>query len=61
MTMRELSVVGVRVELPANQPILLLKEVDGERRLWIVLDTQRVPQMLCFNLAGVLDHLSRQR
>lgn len=37
MAMRELSVVGVRVELPANQPILLLKEVDGERYLpiWI--------------------------
>ena len=37
MTMRELSVVGVRVELPANQPILLLKEVDGERYLpiWV--------------------------
>ncbi|MDT4988422.1 MAG: hypothetical protein QOI74_2516, partial [Micromonosporaceae bacterium] len=25
--MRELSVVGVRVELPTNQPIVLLKEV----------------------------------
>lgn len=35
--MRELRVVGVRVELPANQPIVLLKEVDGERYLpiWI--------------------------
>ena len=35
--MRELSVVGVRVELPTNQPIVLLKEVDGDRYLpiWI--------------------------
>lgn len=35
--MNELSVVGVRVELPANQPIVLLKEADGERYLpiWI--------------------------
>ncbi|MFS8497593.1 MAG: bifunctional nuclease family protein [Micromonosporaceae bacterium] len=35
--MRELSVVGVRVELPSNQPIVLLREVDGERYLpiWI--------------------------
>lgn len=35
--MRELSVVGVRVELPTNQPIVLLREVDGERYLpiWI--------------------------
>jgi bifunctional DNase/RNase len=33
----ELTVVGVRVELPANQPIVLLKEVTGERYLpiWI--------------------------
>jgi bifunctional DNase/RNase len=30
-------VVGVRVELPTNQPIVLLKEVDGDRFLpiWI--------------------------
>ena len=35
--MIELSLVGVRVELPSNQPIVLLKEVDGERFLpiWI--------------------------
>jgi bifunctional DNase/RNase len=34
---RELSVVGVRVELPSNQPIVLLREVEGERYLpiWI--------------------------
>src|SRR5438067_3506768 len=33
----ELSVVGVRVELPSNQPIVLLKEAQGERYLpiWI--------------------------
>ena len=35
--MQELKVVGVRVELPTNQPIVLLKEVDGDRYLpiWI--------------------------
>jgi bifunctional DNase/RNase len=35
--MSEMRVVGVRVELPANQPILLLREVEGERYLpiWI--------------------------
>ena len=35
--MNELAVVGVRVELPSNQPIVLLKEVAGERYLpiWI--------------------------
>lgn len=32
-----MRVVGIRVELPANQPILLLRESDGERYLpiWI--------------------------
>jgi bifunctional DNase/RNase len=35
--MIELSLVGVRVELPSNQPIVLLKEITGERYLpiWI--------------------------
>ncbi|MGA8113169.1 MAG: bifunctional nuclease family protein [Actinocatenispora sp.] len=35
--MQELSVVGVRVELPGNQPIVLLKEASGDRYLpiWI--------------------------
>ena len=31
--MVELSLVGVRVELPSNQPIVLLKEADGDRYL----------------------------
>ena len=36
-SLSEMSVVGVRVELPSQQPIVLLKEVDGERYLpiWI--------------------------
>lgn len=35
--MRQLEVVGVRVEMPTNQPIVLLKETQGERYLpiWI--------------------------
>ena len=35
--MREIDVVGVRVEMPSNQPIVLLRETDGERYLpiWI--------------------------
>ena len=35
--MNELTVVGVRVELPSNQPIVLLKEAAGDRYLpiWI--------------------------
>ncbi len=36
-TLSELNVVGVRVELPSQQPIVLLKEVEGDRYLpiWI--------------------------
>ena len=36
-SLSELSVVGVRVELPSQQPIVLLKEVSGDRYLpiWI--------------------------
>jgi bifunctional DNase/RNase len=32
-----MDVVGVRVEMPSNQPIVLLREIDGERYLpiWI--------------------------
>lgn len=35
--MQEIEVVGVRIELPSNQPLVLLKEVNGERHLpiWI--------------------------
>ena len=35
--MREVDVVGVRVEMPSNQPIVLLRELEGDRYLpiWI--------------------------
>lgn len=35
--MREVDVMGVRVEMPTNQPIVLLREVSGDRYLpiWI--------------------------
>lgn len=35
--MSEMRVVGIRVEQPQNQPVLLLREADGERYLpiWI--------------------------
>jgi bifunctional DNase/RNase len=34
---REVDVVGVRVEMPSNQPIVLLRETSGERYLpiWV--------------------------
>ena len=35
--MRELEVVGVRIEMPSNQPLVLLRELEGDRYLpiWI--------------------------
>lgn len=35
--MLEVEVVGVRIELPSNQPLVLLKETEGERHIpiWI--------------------------
>src|SRR5439155_23603357 len=37
--MVEMTLVGVRVELPSNQPIVLLKEANGERYLPIWIGT----------------------
>lgn len=35
--MKRVDVLGVRVEMPSNQPIVLLREIDGDRYLpiWI--------------------------
>ena len=35
--MIEVEIVGVRIELPSNQPLVLLKEIHGERHvpIWI--------------------------
>ena len=35
--MVNMELVGVRIEMPSNQPIVLLKEVDGTRFLpiWV--------------------------
>lgn len=37
--MIEVQIVGVRVEMPSNQPLVLLKEVLGERHLPIWIGT----------------------
>src|SRR5690606_41085038 len=36
---RRMTVVGVRVELPSNQPVVLLKETEGNRYLPIWIGT----------------------
>lgn len=69
--MIELTVVGVRIELPTNTPILLLKENDGDRYLPIfigpfeanaivlALQGQEPPRPLTHDLLkNVLDELN---
>lgn len=50
--MIELELVGVRVELPHNQPIVLLKETDGERFLPIWIGAVEATS-IAFALQGV--------
>ena len=50
--MREVSLVGVRVELPSNQPIVLLKEADGDRYLPIWLGAVEATA-IAFALQGI--------
>lgn len=47
-----MNLVGVRVELPGNQPIVLLKESDGERYLPIWIGTSEATA-IAFALQGV--------
>jgi uncharacterized protein len=50
--MIELSIVGVRVELPTNTPIVLLKEAEGDRYLPIWIGTSEATA-IAFALQGV--------
>ena len=50
--MIELQLVGVRVELPTNQPIVLLKEREGERYLPIWIGSAEA-QAIALALQGV--------
>jgi bifunctional DNase/RNase len=51
--MIEMNLVGVRVELPGNQPIVLLKEHEGERYLPIWIGTSEATA-IAFALQGVV-------
>ena len=51
--MIEMTLVGVRVELPGNQPIVLLKESEGERYLPIWIGTSEATA-IAFALQGVV-------
>jgi bifunctional DNase/RNase len=50
--MIELNLVGVRVELPSNQPIVLLKEREGERYLPIWIGAMEATA-IAFALQGI--------
>lgn len=51
--MIEMTLVGVRVELPTNQPIVLLRESDGERFLPIWIGGVEA-QAIAFALQGTV-------
>ncbi len=51
--MIELNLVGVRVELPSNQPIVLLKERQGERYLPIWIGAMEATA-IAFALQGIV-------
>ncbi len=51
--MIEMTLIGVRVELPGNQPIVLLKEREGERYLPIWIGTSEATA-IAFALQGVV-------
>lgn len=51
--MIELTLVGVKVELPTNQPIVLFKEKDGERYLPIWIGAVEATA-IAFALQGVV-------
>ena len=50
--MIELNLVGVRVELPSNQPIVLLREREGERYLPIWIGAMEATA-IAFALQGI--------
>lgn len=49
----EMNVVGVRVELPTNQPLVLLREREGERFLPIMIGAPEATA-IAFALQGIV-------
>lgn len=49
----EMELVGVRVDMPSNTPVLLLREQDGERRLLAIMIGGPEAQAIAFALDGV--------
>lgn len=49
----EMELVGVRVDMPSNTPVLLLREQEGERRLLSIMIGGPEAQAIAFALDGV--------
>ena len=49
----EMELVGVRVDMPSNTPVLLLREQDGDRRLLSIMIGGPEAQAIAFALDGV--------
>lgn len=49
----ELELVGVRVDMPSNTPVLLLREQEGDRRLLAIMIGGPEAQAIAFALDGV--------
>ena len=48
-----MELVGVRVDMPSNTPVLLLREQEGERRLLAIMIGGPEAQAIAFALDGV--------
>ncbi len=49
----EMELVGVRVDMPSNTPVMLLRELEGERRLLAIMIGGPEAQAIAFALDGV--------
>jgi bifunctional DNase/RNase len=49
----EMELVGVRVDMPSNTPVMLLRELEGDRRLLAIMIGGPEAQAIAFALDGV--------
>ncbi len=49
----EMELVGVRVDMPSNTPVMVLRELEGERRLLAIMIGSPEAQAIAFALDGV--------
>jgi hypothetical protein len=49
----EMELVGVRVDMPSNTPVMLLRELEGDRRMLAIMIGGPEAQAIAFALDGV--------